>query len=54
MYALRRTIVNFRGRIEQMQSRLGNVTPDADGLKQFILLHYGFELETIKSLLPNW
>ena len=43
MYALRRTIVNFRGRIEQMQSRLGNVTPDANGLKQFILLHYGFE-----------
>jgi superfamily II DNA or RNA helicase len=45
MYALRRTIVNFRGRIEQMRSRLSNVTPDADGLKQFILLHYGFEAE---------
>lgn len=43
MYALKRTIVNFRGRIEQMQSRLGGVTPDADGLKQFLLLHYGFE-----------
>ncbi len=43
MYALKRTIVNFRGRIEQMQSRLSNVTPDADGLKQFLLLHYGFE-----------
>jgi hypothetical protein len=26
-----------------MQSRLGSVTPDADGLKQFLLLHYGFE-----------
>lgn len=38
-----RPIVNFRGRIEQMQSRLGGVTPDADGLKQFLLLHYGFE-----------
>lgn len=43
MYALRRTIVNFRGRIEQMRSRLGNVEPDAAGLKQFLLLHYGFE-----------
>lgn len=43
MYALRRTIVNFRGRIELMQSRLGNLTPDAGGLKQFLLLHYGFE-----------
>jgi hypothetical protein len=43
MYALKRTIVNFRGRIEQMQARLGSVTPDADGLKQFLLLHYGFE-----------
>lgn len=45
MYALRRTIVNFRTRIEQMKSRLGNVTPDADGLRQFLLLHYGFESE---------
>jgi len=43
MYALRRTIVNFRGRIELMQSRLVNLTPDAVGLKQFLLLHYGFE-----------
>ncbi|OCQ92570.1 helicase [Limnothrix sp. PR1529] len=43
MYALKRTIVNFRGRIEQMQSRLGEVTADAGGLKQFLLLHYGFE-----------
>ena len=50
MYALRRTIVNFRGRIEQMQLRLGNVTPDADGLKQFILLHYGFELDQPEQL----
>lgn len=45
MYALDRTIVNFRGRIEQMQSRLGNVTPDAEGLKQFLMLHYKFESE---------
>lgn len=50
MYALRRTIVNFRGRIEQMQARLGNVTPDADGLKQFILLHYSFESDQPEQL----
>ncbi|MGQ9871963.1 hypothetical protein [Leptodesmis sp.] len=43
MYALKRTIVNFRGRIEQMRSRLDSVTPDTDELKQFLLLHYGFE-----------
>ncbi len=45
MYALRRTIFNFRGRIEQMQLRLGSVNPDAEGLKQFLLLHYSFESE---------
>lgn len=50
MYALRRTIVNFRGRIEQMQSRLRSVTADADGLKQFILLHYGFESDKPEQL----
>jgi len=43
MYALRRTIVNFKQRIEQMQERLRTVLPDADGLKKFLLLHYGFE-----------
>jgi superfamily II DNA or RNA helicase len=42
MYALRRTIVNFRNKIELMQSRLDAVTPDASGLEQFLLLHYGF------------
>ncbi len=50
MYALRRTIINFRGRIEQMQSRLGNVYPDAEGLKQFLLLHYGFESDRPEQL----
>lgn len=50
MYALKRTIFNFRGRIEQMQSRLGSVTPDADGVKQFLLLHYGFESEQPEQL----
>lgn len=43
MYALRRTIVNFRARIEQMQVRLESINPDAKGLLQFLLLHYGFE-----------
>ena len=50
MYALRRTIVNFTGRIEQMQSRLSSVTPDAKGLQQFILLHYGFESDQPEQL----
>ncbi len=45
MYALRRTIVNFRGRIEQMQSRLEAVSSDADGLKEFLLEHYNFRSE---------
>ncbi|NJL99926.1 MAG: helicase [Synechococcaceae cyanobacterium SM2_3_2] len=42
MYALRRTISNFRNRIVEMQERLEEITPDADGLKQFLLTHYGF------------
>jgi hypothetical protein len=54
MYALKRTILNFRSRIEQMQSRLGNVTLDADGLKQFLLLHYGFESEQTERSHFNW
>lgn len=51
MYALNRTIVNFRSRIEQMRSRLDEVTPDAAGLQQFLLQHYGFHSETTQS--PN-
>lgn len=43
MYALNRTIYNFSYRINQMQQRLEAVTPDADGLKKFLLLHYKFE-----------
>jgi hypothetical protein len=50
MYALQRTIVNFRWRIEEMQSRLDNITPDAEGLKQFLLLHYGFESDQAEQL----
>lgn len=45
MYALSRTIKNFGDRIAQVKYRLENVTPDADGLKEFLLLHYKFETE---------
>ncbi|ODH03087.1 helicase [Nostoc sp. KVJ20] len=43
MYALNRTIKNFGDRIRQMQQRLESVSPDADGLKEFLLIHYNFE-----------
>jgi Helicase conserved C-terminal domain len=42
MYALSRTIKNFGDRIALVKYRLENVAPDADGLKEFLLLHYGF------------
>jgi SNF2 family DNA or RNA helicase len=45
MYALNRTIKSFGDRIRQMQRRLESVTPNADGLKEFLLIHYGFESE---------
>jgi hypothetical protein len=46
MYALRRTIVNFRMRIDLMRSRLETMAPDAEGLKNFLLEHYGFSKQT--------
>jgi len=46
MYALRRTIKNFGDRIRLVKRRLESVTPDADGLKKFMLLHYEFESDT--------
>jgi SNF2 family DNA or RNA helicase len=49
MYALKRTIFNFRGRIEQMKKRLLNIESTADGLRSFLLIHYGFESETDKQ-----
>ncbi|AFY92533.1 helicase-related protein [Chamaesiphon minutus] len=52
MYALRRTIVNFRNKIELMQSRLDAVTPDASGLEQFLLLHYGFNTLVNPAAIP--
>ncbi|WP_310425710.1 C-terminal helicase domain-containing protein, partial [Chamaesiphon sp. VAR_48_metabat_135_sub] len=42
MYALGRTIINFRRRIEQMQDRLNNCTPDPEGLREFLFEHYKF------------
>ncbi len=50
MYALRQTIVNFRRRIELMQSRLSSVESNADGLKQFLLIHYKFETDQPEQL----
>ncbi|BDA71708.1 hypothetical protein CAL7716_058740 [Calothrix sp. PCC 7716] len=43
MYALQRTIKAFGNRIRELQNLLEQVTPDADGLKQFLLVHYKFE-----------
>jgi len=51
MYALNRTIINFRSRIEQMQMRLSQVDPNAEGLRQFLLVHYGFEAEQLSNQL---
>lgn len=42
MYALKRTIENFRGRILEMQDRLSNVEPNASGLQEFLFIHYRF------------
>jgi hypothetical protein len=42
MYALSRTIKNFGDRIALVKDRLAMVSPDADGLKEFLLLHYEF------------
>lgn len=50
MYALHRTIINFKNRIEEMQSRLKKVEPNANGLQKFLLWHYGFESEKDEQL----
>ena len=42
MYALGRTIINFRSRIQQMQDRLNNCNPDPEGLREFLFEHYKF------------
>jgi superfamily II DNA or RNA helicase len=53
MYALQRTIVNFRSKIEQMQERLSACSPDAEGLRQFLMLHYDFDRPSKKSKAPS-
>ncbi len=40
MYALARTIINFRTKIESMQEELHYFNPDPDGLLEFLLQHY--------------
>jgi superfamily II DNA or RNA helicase len=42
MYALQRTIDNFRRRINLMKEALENLDPTPDGLYEFLLEHYGF------------
>lgn len=42
MYALKRTIENFRNRILEMKNRLAQVEPSVDGLQEFLFIHYGF------------
>ena len=60
MYAPSRTIKNFGDRIALVKYRLENVTPDADGLKEFLLLHYDFETEKkdkqldFSDLMDDW
>ncbi|MEM9217289.1 MAG: helicase-related protein [Cyanobacteria bacterium P01_F01_bin.150] len=49
MYALKRTISNFRGRIQAMKQRLSKIDPTADGLERFLLIHYGFPIEDDES-----
>ncbi|GFE72124.1 helicase-related protein [Chroococcus sp. FPU101] len=49
MYALRLTIRNFSSRIELVKERLSNVEQDIDGLRQFLLIHYGFESSKAKE-----
>jgi SNF2-related domain len=43
MYALQRTIVNFRNRIEEMQTLLEACGDSSEGLEQFLLQHYKFQ-----------
>ncbi len=49
MYALKRTIKCFGDRIRQLQQRLEAVSPDADGFKEFLLIHYKFESKAKKQ-----
>ena len=54
MYALKLTIRNFSQRIQQVKDRLSNVTPDAEGLRQFLMIHYNFENEHGNQADIDW
>lgn len=45
MYALNRTIKSFGDKIRLLRQHLEKVSCDADGLKEFLLIHYGFKSE---------
>jgi superfamily II DNA or RNA helicase len=49
MYALRRTIQNFGDRIRAMQEVLEQITPNAEGLEDFLLGHYNFAATKIPT-----
>ncbi len=50
MNALRLTILNFSQKIKQVEERLKAFTPDAQGLKQFLLQHYQFATNSTQKL----
>ena len=52
MYALQRTIVNFRHRIEQMQTTLEQCGASRKGLEEFLLTHYKFQ--KLKNTEPSF
>jgi hypothetical protein len=56
MYALKCTIFTFSKKVEEMRHRLSQVSPNAEGLRQFLLLHYGFISQSLPSSdsLPSY
>jgi superfamily II DNA or RNA helicase len=53
MYALRLTIKNFSQKIQLVKERLEKLTPDPEGLYQFLLWHYEFEEEENANFSDN-
>ncbi|AIE76085.1 helicase-related protein [Synechocystis sp. PCC 6714] len=54
MYALKLTIRNFSQRIQQVKDRLSELTPDAEGLLRFLMIHYKFESEHGNQAEIDW
>ena len=54
MYALKLTIRNFSQRIQQVKDRLNNLTPNVEGLRQFLMIHYNFENEHGNQADIDW